>query len=316
MNCKKISFLAAGILAAPVLALSQPTLTEIAIDNFDGSGFVDADAGDGLTVTYDALIKNPPDVDANNSTWEDNFDYSTLTGPAIAQPTGDTLADGFALRVASNNVDGDPQEQFQTFDPGTADYAVETNLLALLQDANSGGGTTFSGIGVRIQETDSGNDTFESGYYLEMRPDNSSTFGNYVSFLKRVDGTDVFLGRYYFATGSNGVQEFNDDTTDPAPPLVSSALLRDPEEANTNQWIPIRLVAIGDQISLYVEDLGTPVASFTDPAPISTGKGVLRHFDAFGSLTDPADSSGGLFEYVRVLKADPPTDASGWNMYE
>ena len=289
---QKTALILAALLVAP--AISSAQWTETAFDDFDGTN----------PITYDALVVTPADVATGNSVWDRNVQYDTLTGPAITQPAE---GDGNVLRAHSNNIDGATQLQYQTFDPPgdtDAQYAVEALVLPYLADDNSNGGTTWGGIGIRVDAN------FENGYYTQLRSDDSTGFGNYINFYKRKDTTDTFICRVYFTVGDNGTADGE----------VTSPIIRDPEEAASNQWIPLRLEVVdntGDgstDVILYADGLATPVVTYNDTDPVTAaGKGMLLQEDPFDSETEPDNSSGMFFEYVKV--DDYTTSAADWELY-
>jgi hypothetical protein len=305
------------LLFTTTLSVAGPTVSNVrATQRTDGSGIVDVyydlsggyklnentiiDNFNGNPIAFEPRVSNPADVSTGNSTWTDNFDYSTISNPTLPSATG---GDGRALRTASNNVDGVKQINYQLFGNASDDeYAVEAMAMPYLGTDNTGGGTTWGGIGLRVTAPyDPGTGQWTDGYFIQMRPDNSPSFGNYVNFWKSKGGVGTFLGRYYFVVGSGGVTESDADAQDGG---SFSGVIRDPQSPNTNQWIPLRMEAVnnatGARISLYIEDLDTPVTTFDDDDPVTSGKALIFHEDPFSSLTEPPDTTAMLFEYFKV----------------
>lgn len=234
---------------------------------------------------FDPLTKNPSSEPAGNSTWQRNFDLATLSSPSIAAPAD---SNGVVLRTAANNLSpAASQILYQTFgDSATEDTAVEARLLGYLASDNTSGPTTWGGIGIRMS------DDFQDGYFVQHRVDHSSSFGSYLNFHRLRGGNTTLLGRYYYRLGTGGITQGT---------IGDSRVIRSPEVSATNQWVTIRLEAVGDQIALFVDDMELPVTVFSDVDPFANGKAALFHEDPFGnSLTIPANSSGTLFDYFKV----------------
>lgn len=253
----------------------------VALDDFD---LVDP-------IAFDPVMKIPAGGSAGNTRWERDFNYGALTGPLIPVPPG---GNGVALRTAANNLSPATEQLIaQTYgSPETGDSAVEALLLGYLADNNIDGSTTWGGIGIRMS------DTLGDGYFVQQRVDDSASFGHYLSFYRTRRGERTLLGRYYYRVGTGGILQGV---------LGDSRAIRSPQQAAVNQWVPVRLEAVGNVIALFLEDMANPVAIFADPDPVLTGKALLYHEDPFGSsLTVPADSSGTFFETFRVdVPADP-----------
>ena len=304
MNSKffAAAVLAAGMVMTPLAASAQLTFTPLVTENFDDAT---------LEAGFDALVKDPADVDANNSTWNPGFDVTTLGAPTPAAGPG---GDGLVLQAVSNNVDGVVQVLYQTFEPGAGitDYAAETTVLPYVADANTSSSSVWGGVGVYMD------DNAENGYWLELRSDSSTTFGNYASLLRWDAGVSTLLARYYFEVGSGGVSEGDI----PDGQGMDSQIIRNPEESATNQWIPMRVVAQdtagGVTLTIFLDDLNTPLGSYEDTTPptvTDAGKAIIFQTDPFTSTVDPDDSAGHMFENFIVSEVSGTTSVSEWNLY-
>jgi hypothetical protein len=246
-------------------------------------------------ISFDPVVRNPPDSISANSRWQRAFNYTTLSGPTIPTPPG---GNGLALRTAANNSSpAVAQVVSQTFDAGGDNVAVEALLLGYLSGSNTGGSTTWGGIGLRMS------DSLQDGYFVQHRVDDSSSFGSYLNFYRIAQGGATLLGRYYYRVGTGGLTQGM---------IGDSRPIQSPQAAATNRWVRVRLEAIDDTVALFVGDSKAPVTVFTDWEPIRGGKAMLYHEDPFGSsLTVPADSSGTFFEYFRVEAPVEPLP-EGW----
>lgn len=283
-------FYAAAMIAAlafPAAASAQ--WTSQVRDDFDG--------GNEITATAQQ-------VPAGAFTADRNFDYASTTAPALGTPTG---GDGTGFLLTANE-DGTAATSFLTVATGGGNQALETMLLPYLADANTGGSTTFGGLGVRV--TNPGGGAVQDGYYAEFRTDTSGTYGSYLSLHKYVAGTGEFLGRYYFQEGSGGISAGSLTGSN------ASKVIRLPEAPSVNTWIKARMeiedVGTTDaRLRLLIDDV--VIVDWVDTAPVTGGDALLLHHDPYNSASAPPGSVGMIYDYVEFFNGT--SDVNDWLVY-
>ena len=222
-----------------------------------------------------------------------DFDISTNSAiPAL--PSG--VGDGHVLKVEMNATAGIVQNGYIECGGDDWDnYQVEWWQCMFVNPANTHGTTQFGGVGIRT------NGYPTQGYYAYIRTDYSSTYGNYMKFLK--NGNEV--KRLYFC--------YADKTKTP------DIILGQDDQGNylptTNLWIHYKLAANGNVILFYVNDMENPVYTYVDTdSPVASGKVAIFLDDGWDSAAG-SDNVLMLIEDMVVSEYTPPTAAGDWNLF-
>lgn len=303
---KKLVTFAALALAFPALATAQ------------FSPFFEEDFGLAPQAPFDAGATISPLL-SGNVTDDPAFDYSTANPDLSAVPGA---GNGTGLFLSANQGGEGVQAVFYTLDvPASNDYALEVNVSPYVSPDNTSGSTTWAGISVRTDATTFAGDTGNAGdgYLIQIRTDNSASFGDYINFYKG----ELFLGRYYFVVGSGGIATgFLTDGVDGPGENNGSKAIRDPQETSTNDWVVARLEVVDDlnapdttNVKLIVD--GDVVVDWDDPDPISGGNAIVFHDDPFGgSASAPDGTVGGIFDRVTLEEFTGDTSVIGWELMQ
>ena len=242
-----------------------------------------------------------PTGSTGNQSFDRNVDISSITGPTIDTPDG---SDGKVLTMEVNAIDSAAQNLTTHIGSESwTDYIVECLALPWIAEGVTEGTSEFFSIGMRA--TDYG----DSGYFLELRTDESGTYGAYINFIKYVGSVETIIERIFFKRGT--------DTAWPDSPVINLNPGGDNIPA-TYVWIHLKLEAIGDTINIYVQDMDTPVVEYTDEEPIASGKACLFQTDPWSSTSQVK----GIIDWVKIYEQEeePPEETtsadSAWTLYE
>jgi xylan 1,4-beta-xylosidase len=86
-----------------------------------------------------------------------------------------------------------------------------------------------------------------------------------------------------------------------------------PKSLSMNTWYHLRVVAEGDRIRVYVEDMTQPIIDFTDPVPLINGMAGLRSYNT-GVRFDNFHVTSSLLT-TPVTEAPDDTDESQFQIY-
>ncbi len=258
-----------------VFDADDPMKYEI-LDEFDAT-----DPGWGAPVLKDATGNPSANTDF---TVERNVDLA-LEGIEVPAESN-----GKALKLGVNEEEPGQNNSVVVTDIGEAtwsNYSVTWNQLVTF--GGTTGTTEFHGVGVRSEGVRN------NGYFVEIRTDESASFGDYFNFIKYVDGVPTTITRAYFFVGTGG-KAFGDS------PEIN--LNPDPDGdpiGATDIWVTYKIEAVGSVINLYVNDLATPIYTYDDPDPILTGKVSIFADDPWSSVAGEYVNS-----YIDELKIEGP----------